>query len=156
MYDNGCHLLAYGLNRFASFWTRARVLVDCLHYRGHCACSKCFDASVYQFKDFNSQACEQVNAFLKRSAPSFHQMTSRLSNGVDVLQQCSVERTQATINVHQVSLIQRPGNGTKKTWARGAAYINLRRASLLSASWERHKSPWARAHEPRLPPPKMS
>ena len=76
------------------------------------------------------------------------------SNGVDVLQQCSVERTQATINVHQVSLIQRPGNGTKKTWARGAAYINLRRASLLSASWERDKSPWARAHEPRPPPPK--
>ena len=77
VYDNGCHLLAYGLNRFAKFWSDARVLVDCLHYKGHCSCSKCFDSSVYEFKDFNSQACEQVNAFLKRSAPSFHQMTSR-------------------------------------------------------------------------------
>jgi hypothetical protein len=77
VYDNGCHLLAYGLNRFAKFWSAARVLVDSLHYKGHCACSKCFDSSVYELKDFNSQACEQVNAFLKRAAPSFHQMTSR-------------------------------------------------------------------------------
>ena len=77
VYDNGCHLLSYGLNRFAKFWSQARVLVDCLHYKGHCACSKCFDSSVYTLKDFNSQACEQFNAFLSRAAPSFHQMTSR-------------------------------------------------------------------------------
>ena len=77
VYDNGCHLLAYGLARFPRFWAHSRVLVDCLHYHGHCTCAKCFDAAVYQFKNFNSQACEQVNAFLKRSAPSFHQMTSR-------------------------------------------------------------------------------
>ena len=43
IYDNGCHLLDYALNRAPAWAKQLRILIDELHAKGHTSCANSFD-----------------------------------------------------------------------------------------------------------------
>jgi hypothetical protein len=63
IYDNGCNLSEFGLNREPEFMKLLLALVDGLHYKGHTNCSKAFDSRIYDlYKHINTMLAEQKNA----------------------------------------------------------------------------------------------
>lgn len=74
VYDNGCNLQEYILNRFPNFFRDTRVFVDGFHYKSHTNCPSTYDSgfNVMLTKSLNTSLAEQKNAryaHLKRTAP---------------------------------------------------------------------------------------
>lgn len=46
VYDNGCNLLQYALNREPLFLLNTQICIDELHYKGHRRCAKAFDSGI--------------------------------------------------------------------------------------------------------------
>jgi hypothetical protein len=73
VYDFGCAVMDYCLNRLPNWFKDMVVLVDKFHYENHKACSSSFN--MRQFEDLkllNSQIAEQCNAKLRRINPTLH------------------------------------------------------------------------------------
>ena len=72
IYDFACSLMDYCLNRAPNFFKDTLFLVDKFHWYNHVACAKSFDIRIYRCynevksRTRNSQACEQINAAMKR------------------------------------------------------------------------------------------
>jgi len=80
VYDNACHLDRYYRAREPGMFANARVRIDRLHYKGHCACVEAYNLNTYNsystsLRQFNSQANEQTNSELQRVATQLHYMT---------------------------------------------------------------------------------
>jgi hypothetical protein len=66
IYDAGCKLLDYGLNREVAYILEADIFIDKLHYKNHTMCSRGFDLKEYMWMDsINSVVCEQKNSTLR-------------------------------------------------------------------------------------------
>ena len=69
VYDNGCKLHSYCLNREPALYKDTRFFIDRFHWRGHIGCSKgyCLDEySAAEVRSLNSQVNEQANLGLQR------------------------------------------------------------------------------------------
>ena len=72
IYDFACSLMDYCLNRAPNFFKDTLFLVDKFHWYNHVACARSFDIRMYReysevkSRTRNSQACEQINAAMKR------------------------------------------------------------------------------------------
>ncbi|XP_077986107.1 uncharacterized protein LOC144440592 [Glandiceps talaboti] len=69
VYDNGCKLHQYCLNREPEFFKHTIFLVDRLHWCNHTGCSSGYNMNVYknsEVRTLNSQICEQTNAVIAR------------------------------------------------------------------------------------------
>lgn len=79
VYDNGCHLHDYALNRDPRFFRDTKFLIDRLHADNHVACSSGYDIRTYnesaELVRLNSQAAEQYNSMLTTSTPSLSHST---------------------------------------------------------------------------------
>ena len=93
IYDNGCNLHNYILNREPHFFKKTWFLIDRFHWPNHIGkiimlkvilhksvffclgCSSAYNISKYpQFQDVNTQIVEQSNSFLKRAKSSLSYM----------------------------------------------------------------------------------
>ena len=69
IYDNGCKLHQYALNREPRHFRDTTFLVDRFHWRGHIGCSSGYSLDHYTSLDIvtiNSQVNEQANAGLQK------------------------------------------------------------------------------------------
>lgn len=69
VYDFACSLMEYCLNRAPNFFKHTLFLVDRFHWLNHIACCPTFNIREHQEladRIRNSQACEQLNAAIKR------------------------------------------------------------------------------------------
>ena len=69
IYDNGCKLHQYVLNREPVHFKNSIFLVDRFHWRGHVGCSSGYSLDSYTSLDIasiKSQVNEQANAGLQR------------------------------------------------------------------------------------------
>ena len=77
VFDFGCNLHNYLLNREPREFEFKRVLVDSFHYKNHDSCSSSYDASNYKKylpKGFYTTGREQINSKLQKLEESFRQM----------------------------------------------------------------------------------
>ena len=77
MYDFGCNLHNYLLNREPREIEFKRVFVDSFHYKNHTACASSYDAANYKKylpKGFYTTGREQINSKLSKIEESFRQM----------------------------------------------------------------------------------
>jgi CxC4 like cysteine cluster associated with KDZ transposases/Kyakuja-Dileera-Zisupton transposase len=77
MYDNGCRLHEYVLNRFPTAAKNMQFFIDSLHWVNHTACSEVYNPDNYrdQLGNMSSVLCEQKNSILKnlkKTAPHLH------------------------------------------------------------------------------------
>ena len=73
VYDFGCAVLDYCLNRLPDWFKDTLVVVDRFHWSNHKACCSSFNMRVYQDVEMvNSQVAEQCNAALRRINPTLH------------------------------------------------------------------------------------
>lgn len=63
VYDNGCNLDHYILNREPHHFRDMDVLVDSFHYSGHKNCSSNYKSTGYPFTVRNASMAEQKNTF---------------------------------------------------------------------------------------------
>ena len=72
IYDFACSLMDYCLNRAPTYFRDTLFFVDVFHWVNHVACARSFSIRAYsEYKDIvmrtqNSEACEQINAAMKR------------------------------------------------------------------------------------------
>ena len=69
VYDNGCKLHSYCLNREPALYKGTRFFIDRFHWRGNVGCSKgyCLDEhNTAEVRSLNSQVNEQANSQLQR------------------------------------------------------------------------------------------
>lgn len=64
LYDNGCNLNEYVLNRFPKSFKNTRIMVDGFHYNSHINCSPSYDASAHPeiTREINTSLLEQKNS----------------------------------------------------------------------------------------------
>ena len=77
VFDFGCNLHNYLLNREPREFEFKRVLVDSFHYQNHTACASSYDASKYKKylqEGFYTTGREQTNSKLQKLEESFRQM----------------------------------------------------------------------------------
>ena len=77
VFDFGCNLHNYLLNREPREIEFKRVLVDSFHYKNHKACASSYDAANYKKylpKGFYTIGREQINSKLQKIEESFRQM----------------------------------------------------------------------------------
>ena len=77
VYDFGCNLHNYLLNREPREIEFKRVFVDSFHYKNHTACASSYDAANYKKylpKGFYTTGREQINSKLSKIEESFRQM----------------------------------------------------------------------------------
>ena len=77
VFDFGCNLHNYLLNREPREFEFKRVLVDSFHYKNHNSCSSSYDASNYKKylpQGFYTTGREQINSKLQKLEESFRQM----------------------------------------------------------------------------------
>jgi hypothetical protein len=73
VYDFGCAVLDYCLNRLPDWFKDMMAVVDKFHWSNHNSCCSSFNSRVYQdVKMINSQVAEQCNAALRRINPTLH------------------------------------------------------------------------------------
>lgn len=68
VYDNGCKLHSYCLNREPALYKETRFFIDCFHWKGHVGCSKGYCLDEYkssEIRSLNSQMNEQANSGLQ-------------------------------------------------------------------------------------------
>ena len=78
VFDFGCNLQNYLLNREPWEFGFKRVLVDSFHYQNHNSCSSFYDASKYKKylpQGFYTTGREQINSKLQKLEESFRQMS---------------------------------------------------------------------------------
>ena len=78
VFDFGCNLHNYLLNREPREFQFKRVLVDSFHYRNHQACSSSYNAAAYKKflpPGFYTSGREQINSKLTKIEPSVRQMS---------------------------------------------------------------------------------
>jgi hypothetical protein len=68
IYDNGCNLSEYILNRLPFFARRMRIMVDNFHYSSHINCSPTFDTHMHPAvsRKLNTALFEQKNSLIAR------------------------------------------------------------------------------------------
>lgn len=68
MYDNGCRLHEYILNRFPTAAKNMQFLIDSLHWMNHTSCAEVYNPDNYreQLGNMSSVLCEQKNSILHR------------------------------------------------------------------------------------------
>lgn len=69
VYDNGCKLHSYCLNREPALYKETRFFIDRFHWKGHVGCSKGYCLDEYnssEIRSLNSQVNEQANSGLQR------------------------------------------------------------------------------------------
>jgi CxC4 like cysteine cluster associated with KDZ transposases len=68
MYDNGCRLHEFVLNRCPAAFVDVQVMIDILHYSNHVSCSEVYSPKTYGalIGDKSTVLCEQKNAILAR------------------------------------------------------------------------------------------
>lgn len=64
LYDNGCNLNEYILNRYPNEFKHTRILVDGFHFNSHVNCSPSYDSSALPevTKNLNTSLLEQKNS----------------------------------------------------------------------------------------------
>eukprot|EP00889_Picochlorum_renovo_P007449 jgi/Picre1/34479/NNA_001947.t1 len=83
VYDFACALMDYCLNRAPDFFKFTLFVVDAFHWVNHVACARSFSIKLYsEMKDIasmtqNTEACEQINAAMKRFKPVLSRMGQR-------------------------------------------------------------------------------
>jgi hypothetical protein len=84
IYDNGCNLVDYIMNRSPQEFISTIVMSDGFHWVKHDNCGDMFNSSAYAaLKDFNSVLHEQMNRFLDKLKPiSIHM---RLDSFAEIL-----------------------------------------------------------------------
>lgn len=80
IYDNGCNLSEYALNRYPQTFKNTRFFVDGFHYASHTNCAPTYDTGSHPFvmKSYNTSLAEQKNArfaHLKPTAPFMNTRT---------------------------------------------------------------------------------
>ena len=78
VYDNGCKLHVYCLNREPGYFQNTLFLVDRFHWKGHTGCSSGYNLDLYGeqlLKTLNSQINEQANADLQKIRGQLAYMT---------------------------------------------------------------------------------
>lgn len=80
IYDNGCNLSQYILNRTPWIFRRTQVFVDAFHYHSHNNCASCFstDQSPMLSEKWNTSLFEQRNARLTKLKETAPLMRSRV------------------------------------------------------------------------------
>ena len=76
VFDFGCNLHTYLINREPRLFQFKRVLVDSFHFKNHRGCSSSYDASNYKQylpEGFHTTGHEQVNSRLSKIEDSFRQ-----------------------------------------------------------------------------------
>ena len=80
IYDNGCSLHRYALNREPHFFLDTKFRIDRVHWKNHTACQTSYNLDSYVYSPFvkgiNSQANEQGNAGTRRIATQVAYMKS--------------------------------------------------------------------------------
>ena len=77
VFDFGCNLHNYLLNREPRDFQFKRVLVDAFHYRNHKSCSTSYNSAEYKKSlpaGFYTSGREQINSKIKKIEPSVRQM----------------------------------------------------------------------------------
>lgn len=76
IYDFGCSLEEYCLNRSPDFFKNTRNFIDRFHMPNHKACADSYNLSNYMHLDFvNSEVAEQCNSVLQKVKPRLSQMS---------------------------------------------------------------------------------
>jgi hypothetical protein len=57
LYDAGCHLLSFGLNRDPEWMRQHRVFIDGMHFEGHTSCARSFNSGVLSIQLLASCPC---------------------------------------------------------------------------------------------------
>ena len=77
VFDFGCNLHNFLLNREPWEFQFKHVLVDSFHYRNHQACSSSYNTAAYKKflpAGFYTTGCEQINSKISKIESSLHQM----------------------------------------------------------------------------------
>ena len=75
VYDFGCALQEYCLNRAPQFFKNTQFVVDKFHWSGHSSCARSYSPFLYsRLERVNTSIAEQCNAALKKIKGSITRM----------------------------------------------------------------------------------
>ena len=79
IYDASCLAKEYGYNRELRRFMKLTITTDRFHQCNHSTCSNSFKSSEYSaLNNVNSEACEQVNALLRKISSSTTYMSPKM------------------------------------------------------------------------------